>query len=262
MDIMMAFCLLDSNSRVFRFRGSWLYLNRLRLPFFRRRQLLLNSPPDFGDQPISISPTNVLGGYGIAKVNQHSLRPNPEPLFGQNRKSAAEANGNNGALGFDGKVKTSFFEGLKRAVYSPGALRENDNGSPLAYPGCCQIKAPEGLSAVTSVNGDVASALHAHPEKGKPKKLFFGEPAKLDGEMGEEREDVKLALVIGRKHVSLVGVDVLQPLHSDLHTTCKQHNPAPESTDEVGKIAPTAYKGENHGGSTTKDGSEKQDNIE
>jgi hypothetical protein len=195
-------------------------------------------------------------------VNQHRLRSDPKSLLWQNRKSTAEAYGNNRALGFDGKVKPSLFEGLKRAVYSPGALGENDDGGPLSDPGCCQINALEGFFAITPVNGDVASALHTHPEKRNAKELFFGKPAKLYGEVGEENEDVKLALVISRKHVRLGGVYVLQSVHSDFYTSCKEENPAPEPTYQVGKIAPTADKGKNHGDNTTEDGSEKQDNIE
>jgi len=118
-------------------------------------------------------------------------------FFRQNRIGADKGDRDDGNSGLDGQEHGAPLEGLKGAVSRPGSFRKDKDRGAGLDPVRSLMQAFQGFPAMAAIDSDAPGSGHGAPKKRGLEQLFLGQPAKGEGEIALEAEDVKLAEVVG-----------------------------------------------------------------
>lgn len=188
---------------------------------------------------------NSLGGIavGIDGVPDHDLDPSRlhhKASLGQDAPTAIDSHRQDGELAHNCRHESPLFEFLNPSVHRPGPFGKDHDARARGQPVHALVDALDCPGGIGAVEVDVPRGVQRVPEERDLKDFLFDEPAELNAQGGNQREDVVMRLVIGNDDIRLPRGNPRLVFYFRTDKGDGKHGVCPDLRNGEGEIAGTA----------------------
>ena len=186
-----------------------------------------------------------IGGIaaGIDGVPDHDLdlsRLHHKVSLGQHSPAAIDRNRQDGDFSQNCHHESTLFEFLNLPVCRPGAFGKHHDARVMGQPFHALVDALDGPGGIGAVEEYVPRGVQRVPENRDFEDFLFGEPAELNAQSGDQREDVVLRLVVGDNDIRLPLDNPRLVFYLRADKGDGKHGVGPDLRKGEGEIAGTA----------------------
>ena len=130
-------------------------------------------------------------------------------------------------------MEQALFERPDRPVLAAGPFREGDHRFSLPDLLRCLLQAFHRLLVILPVDFDVSGTFHGLAEDRDLEEFLLDDPAELSGDVGQDDQDVEIALVVGHEDLRPVHQHVFAADHIHLDAGEPEKHLRPQAGDLV-----------------------------